>query len=62
MTLLTGDAASADVHADGAVAFVSWSRRKLEALERLNPGVYLEVQKALGRDVRAKAVSARAGA
>ena len=59
MSLLTGAAASADVFVDDPVSFVSWSRRKLETLERLNPDVYLEVQKALGRDVTAKVVAAR---
>ena len=54
MSLLSGDPASADVVTRDGVAYVSWSRRKLEQLERLNPEVFLQLHKALGRDVSAK--------
>ena len=61
MSLLSGEPASANVFVDKPVAFVSWSRRKLDTLERLNPDVFLELQKALGRDVTAKMVGATPG-
>lgn len=57
MSLLSGEPASANVFVDEPVAFVSWSRRKLDALERLSPDVFLELQKALGRNVTAKVMA-----
>ncbi|MEM9301601.1 MAG: cyclic nucleotide-binding domain-containing protein [Pseudomonadota bacterium] len=56
MSLLTGQHASADVRAEEPVETLSWSRQKLANLERLNPGLYLALQKALGRDVSSKAM------
>lgn len=55
MSLLSGQPASADVTPTDAVDYLAWSREKLATLERLNPSLYLALQKALGRDLTRKA-------
>lgn len=61
MSFVTGEAASADVIADASVSLVSWSRRKLDNLEMINPRLFLQFQKALGRDLSRKAGSSVGG-
>ena len=59
MSFLTGKPANANVCAKGPVTFVSWNRRKLAMLSAVHPTVYLELQKALGRDLSRKAIEER---
>lgn len=64
MSFVTGEPASADVIADGAVRCLAWPQEKLHHLERLNPVLLIKLQKILARDLtgKVKAASRAAGA
>lgn len=58
MSFVTGDAASADVIADGAVRLLAWPQEKLNRLEQLNPALLVRLQKILARDLSGKVKAA----
>ncbi len=62
MSFVTGDAASADVIADGAVRLLAWPQEKLIRLEQLNPLLLVKLQKILARDLSGKVKAANRGA
>lgn len=51
MSLLTGDKATADVHALGEVEFMRWPTVKLRQVRTRNPGLWTKIQSALGHDL-----------
>ncbi len=54
MSFLTEEPASADVHADGAVSFISWDQQKLANLKQVNPTLLIKLQAILGKDLTHK--------
>ncbi len=54
MSFVTGDPASADVIADGAVRCRTWPQEKIQSLEQLNPVLLIKLQKILARDLTGK--------
>jgi voltage-gated potassium channel len=58
MSFVTGEPASADVIADGAVRCLAWPQEKLHHLERLNPALLVKLQKILARDLSGKVKAA----
>jgi len=54
MSFLTGDAASADVVADGTVRTMSWEQEKLRNLRLLNPQLFIKLQSIIGHDLTRK--------
>lgn len=61
MSFVTGEAASADVIARGAMRCLVWPQEKLRALKQLNPALLIKLQNILGRDLtdKIKAASGR---
>lgn len=62
MSFVTGDAASADVIADGTVRARVWPQEKLARLEQLNPLLMIKLQKILSRDLSSKVKAANRAA
>lgn len=60
MSFVTGEPASADVIADGAVRALAWPQDKLRSLEQLNPALLVKLQKILARDLSQKVKAASA--
>lgn len=63
MSFISGEPASADVIACGAVDYIAWPQDKLRSLQQLNPALLVKVQHILGRDLtgKVKAASQRGG-
>lgn len=61
MSFLTGDPASADVRAAGAVELISWPQEKLRGLKQLNSGLYMKIQHILGKDLAGKVKASSGG-
>ncbi|MCC5815622.1 MAG: cyclic nucleotide-binding domain-containing protein [Leptospira sp.] len=57
MSFLSGESASADVHAIGSMDCNSWSQEKLKNLKQLNPNLYIKIQFILGKDLTHKIIS-----
>jgi CRP-like cAMP-binding protein len=55
MSFLSGNPATADVVADGAVALKAWNQNQLSLLENVNPALLLKLQRVLSQDLAAKA-------
>ena len=51
ISFLTGEPASADVHADGEVIFISWRSERLKNLQHDNPSFWMKLQHALSEDL-----------
>ncbi len=51
MSLLTGDRTTADVHALGAVEYMSWPAAALARLRTRNPMLWSKIQSVLGHDL-----------
>ena len=51
ISFLTGEPASADVHACGEVIFISWRSERLKNLQNDNPGFWMKLQHALSEDL-----------
>jgi len=60
MSLLTGEKATADVDAAGAVEFMKWPAAKLADLRRRNPVLWAKIQSVLGHDLVEKIMRASA--
>ena len=54
MSFLTGEAATADVYAEGAVRYIAWEQTKLRSLDQLNPDLLIKIQNILGKDLTQK--------
>ena len=59
ISFLTGEPASADVHAEGEVIFISWRSERLKNLQRDNSSFWMKLQHALSEDL-IKKVKAKA--
>ena len=51
ISFLTGEPASADVHAIGEVIFISWKSDRLKNLQHQNPSFWMKLQHALSEDL-----------
>ena len=51
ISFLTGEPASADVHAKGEVIFVSWRSERLKNMKNENPSFWMKLQHALSEDL-----------
>ena len=51
ISFLTGEPASADVHAKGEVIFISWKSDRLKNLEHENSSFWMKLQHALSEDL-----------
>jgi len=51
ISFLTGEPASADVHAKGEVIFISWKSERLKNLQHDNPSFWMKLQHALSEDL-----------
>ena len=58
MSFVTGEPASADVIARGAMRCLVWPQEKLRALKQLNPALLIKLQSILGRDLSGKVKAA----
>lgn len=54
MSFLTGDPASADVFANGAVEYIVWNQEKLRNLNQINPQLFIKIQNVLAKDLADK--------
>lgn len=54
LSFLTQEPASACVYALGDVGYNSWNQQKLNRLRKINPELFLKIQRILGRDVTDK--------
>ena len=54
LSFLTQEPASACVHALGEVEYNSWNQQKLNRMRKINPDLFLKIQRILGRDVTDK--------
>ncbi len=61
MSFLTGEPASADVQALGAVRYICWDQEKLRGLKQLNPVLLIKIQHILGKDLAGKVKASSAG-
>jgi len=62
MSFVTGEPASADVIADGAVHCRVWPQEKIQSLDQLNPVLLIKLQKILARDLSSKIKAANQAA
>ena len=51
ISFLTGEQASADVHANGEVIFISWRSERLKNMRHENPNFWMKLQHALSEDL-----------
>ena len=51
ISFLTGEPASADVHANGEVIFISWRSERLKNMRNENPNFWMKLQHALSEDL-----------
>ena len=51
ISFLTGEPASADVHAKGEIIFISWRSPRLKNLQHENPAFWMKLQHALSEDL-----------
>tara|TARA_X000001036_G_scaffold402739_1_gene408770 strand:+ start:609 stop:1268 length:660 start_codon:yes stop_codon:yes gene_type:complete len=51
ISFLTGEPASADVHANGEVIFISWRSERLKNMQHDNPNFWMKLQHALSEDL-----------
>ena len=54
MSFLTGDPASADVFANGAVEYIVWNQEKLRNLNQINAQLFIKIQNVLAKDLADK--------
>jgi CRP-like cAMP-binding protein len=54
LSFLSGEPASADVVAEGAVEYNSWTHQKLRRIEKFNPDLSRKIQGIVGRDISHK--------
>ncbi len=54
MSFFTGNPASADVFADGAVEYIVWNQQKLRDLNQINPKLFIKFQNVLAKDLADK--------
>ena len=57
LLVLSGEPASADVHAIGEVIFISWKSDRLKNLQHQNPSFWMKLQHALSEDLIKKVKS-----
>ncbi len=62
MSFVSGEPASADVIADGAVRCRAWLQEKIQSLDQLNPRLLIKLQKILARDLSNKIKAANQAA
>ena len=51
ISFLTGEQASADVHANGEVIFISWRSERLKKMRHENPNFWMKLQHSLSEDL-----------
>tara|TARA_B100000945_G_scaffold285883_1_gene256473 strand:- start:132 stop:602 length:471 start_codon:yes stop_codon:yes gene_type:complete len=51
ISFLSGEPASADVHANGELIFISWKSERLKNLQADNPNFWMKLQHALSEDL-----------
>ena len=51
ISFLTGEPASADVHAEGELFYVAWESMRLKNLKHENPGFWMKLQHVLSEDL-----------
>ena len=51
ISFLTGESASADVHADGELFYVAWKSIRLKNLKHENPAFWMKLQHVLSEDL-----------
>ncbi|MBH10604.1 MAG: hypothetical protein CMG74_09700 [Candidatus Marinimicrobia bacterium] len=51
ISFLTGEPASADVHAEGEVIFISWKSERLKIMKKENAPFWMKLQHALSEDL-----------
>jgi hypothetical protein len=54
MSFFTGNPASADVFANGAVEYIVWNQEKLRNLNQINPQLFIKIQNVLAKDLAHK--------